>query len=314
MKSKVLIFGLLIAALVITFVHFRDAGPEGEQSSIAPNKLDGALETPEDVYRHSGDDQRRPTGSTPRKQESRSRSVGSEDAVVQAARRAWNADSALAMWDALDELALERPQYAATKFRELVDFCNPRGIEAQAGPLTPARKQFCAGFKDNALEESSRYRAFLKDHFDEAILERIEPYLQIETEVETALNLVADDERSNVYLELLRDARLPDEIFELKAFNTRFAHQHGHPQWQLGAKAQSSAYPEADLVVAQQVAMTLFSCRRFGGCGANQYYSMVYCIAFLSGNCRLGANLEEMLYQTTPPATFNLALEILQQI
>ncbi|WP_147307720.1 hypothetical protein [Wenzhouxiangella sediminis] len=237
-----------------------------------------------------------------------------------------NAANAVERAQALERLAEMEPVLAARKLLELSAFCDPEAIRAQEGlggslDLIEQRRQWCAGLDLSREAMKSRVEELMRVDGDlegeAARIERMarDPYVGRRYELEERLANAAQEDRSDYFTGLLRRSRGFDDIHSLVALNMQYARDHGgRPMWRLGLDIHDSLYPQAELLHAQRVAMVLYGCRRFGGCGSGQYATMVSCTLGAFGQCGPGSSLGEHLYLTTPPADYGLARDILARL
>jgi len=128
---------------------------------------------------------------------------------------------------------------------------------------------------------------------------------------EARLEAAVEDQRSDLFTELVRSATSPGQLFDLSATNYQHAMQNGGiPLWTRGSDL-TALYVEADLEAAQRTALLLFSCQRFGGCGHNQFNRLLLCQMGAFRTCAPGTSFQQHLYQITPPADLALAEAIL---
>ena len=202
----------------------------------------------------------------------------------------------------LQELSSIEPPLANDLFVQLQDFCSNDAFTMTTDVVNKMRDTFCQNYSGQRQEH------LLDDD--------LESY-SFETEVilEDALRKKTGHEKSSEdkadqFTEMVISARFPEDIEILKGINIRLTQEFGQLLWDAGLDAQRKRYPEANLINAQTVALTLYRCSRFGGCAPNNYYTILYCYLFLDGNCRITDSVQEMLYNITPQSTYNLATEI----
>jgi hypothetical protein len=241
-------------------------------------------------------------------------------------RAAESASSAVERAEALQRLRDIDPVLATMKLMGLAQTCSPDHLSAQ-GRLESERsfalglREWCEGLQlsYDALEKRLAELTKVDDGLsgEDARVERLarNPYIGRHFEMEEAFSNAGDEERTEQFTLYLRRAADFEEIMSLIAFNSNHASDNqGQPFWRLGSDLQVDRYPRARLIDAQKVAIILFGCRRFGGCDPGQYLTMIFCLNNYFGQCARGTSLFEQIYQTTPPATYNLAREILARI
>lgn len=241
-------------------------------------------------------------------------------------RDAENAPSAVARAQALERLAEIEPALAARKLLELAQFCGAASLDAreQLGDpswLLERRRAWCSGLdlSDEAMQERLRELTRVDPDLEgeEARIERLarRPYMGRRLELEERIARAREEDRSDRFTRLVRRAVDFEELATLAAMNQQHAEENGgRPLWQLGVELQQQAYPQAKLLEAQWAAIMLYGCRQLGGCGPGQYITMTACTVGWYGRCAAGSSLEEQIYLTTPPATYNLALEIVMKL
>lgn len=243
-------------------------------------------------------------------------------AMLSAVREVYSSASAAEMDRALDELARHDPLLAEYRRRDLPDFCNPIFQEyGSEDHLKPARQQFCADYERPEVPVTDVNEIFFGEPGEEQFeyfVERTALRNEMNDRVEALESRIGDapeEARSELFTRLVRDARFPEQLLELISINERHARAHGMiPLWQMGNDIGRAYFPDSILLDAQTVALQLYGCRRFGGCGHDQYWTMLACQSWLIGRCRAGAGLDDVLYLTTPPVDYALALEILGQL
>lgn len=228
----------------------------------------------------------------------------SKHQLNEAVKRLVDAGSADEMEQAIDELAVLAPELAETKRRHLYDFCNTPWDEPES--VKERKQSFCqdyvGAFASGTLDTSNEELMSVNFEF------------RMEEEISSDLQRAPDGQVSDRFTRLVRNARFPEEVVALIAINHQRSHQPDDPFWRLGYDIWLERFPEADIVNAQEVALLLYSCMKFGGCRSDQYFTIIYCSNVLSGRCDPSANLEELLYRTRPAAEFMLAQEILLQL
>lgn len=215
-------------------------------------------------------------------------------------RQVEDADSANDYFNALSELELTNPGLAAAKKKQLDDFCSDEIIQFASEPVRKMKQVFCKDYlppRFDIEELSSRTTFALK---------------QLNDSIEQKLSRARESGAgSNAFTQLVLNARFPEEIVFLSDEIYQRYYQDNIQIWNLGTEIWHRRYMLGDLINAQRVALLLYRCTKFGGCSRNQYSTIMYCETELNGDCPPSATLEEVLYQTTPPAEFNLANEIL---
>lgn len=230
------------------------------------------------------------------------------DDQLEIVRRVWDAADANAYFDALSSLEQIDPELAAEKRRDLDDFCSDMMLAANPESIRKKRQTFCNGY----LASPRRRAKDIEEYMDEM---SVSAASRLEENIKHSLKKAqTDDETTEVFTRLVVQARFPEQIHTLIGQNTQGVMRHQIRLWRLGEEIQKERYPSADLLKAQTVALLLYQCAKFGGCGSSQYFTVNYCTNYLSGRCASTATVEEMLYQTTPPADFNLANEILSKL
>lgn len=248
--------------------------------------------------------------------------VGEDDGlnlIREDVRQVYSARSAGDMIDQLRALSEITPEYAARKADELDDFCDKERISAAeavgtSDELMAARKAYCEGYEASSVEELKRDLSILQEPAGE--IDRIarDPYLGPQEEFRSRIESADESERADVFTQMVRGASNPDQLVELISLNQSHASSNGGvPLWRLGINLLE-LHPQADLLNAQKTAILLYSCQTFGGCGPNQYFRLVLCSVNFLKTCPPGASVEENLYQTTPPADFDLANGILARL
>lgn len=242
------------------------------------------------------------------------------EAVPQSLKRAFDAEFVQEMLEMLDALALQEPEYAQLRRKDLSHFCNPDVYGMQDEAVKNMRAKFCAGFDWENDRPPTQSEALSADAVDQTIQDYAEWLAlhrsgQFDKAFRARLEREPENNRSAVFTELVRRARFPDEIILLMSINTQFAYGNSmRPLWQLGSELHQTHYRAADLLNAQNISLYLYACRRFGGCGLGQYWTLFMCSGEFANKCDRNSTLEDVLYQTTPPADFNLALEILLRL
>ena len=228
--------------------------------------------------------------------------------LFKAVRHVENADRAEIQAKRLQELAELDPGYAQYRLMELHKSCNPAVVDhfvrTQSSGIV--LEKFCEDFDPD--------RWPLKERDDGELSPVAEQLTLVGDFIDVMMEDVSDEKVSEVFTDLVRGSTSPELLMELLQRNLQSGDVFGSGQiWDLGQPMQER-YPEADLLQAQTTALTLYRCQRFGGCGPNHMFTFIYCRNFLQGNCTPGTSVEEMIYQTTSPATYNLALEILGRL
>lgn len=239
---------------------------------------------------------------------------------VEAARSASERAEALARLREID------PVLAETKLLALAQGCSPihldsrEGVEAKRDVVEQLR-DWCDGLEVSAETVEARLAELKKIdediEGDAAYIERLarNPFIGRRYEMEERLANAEDEGRSDQFTEYLRRAPDFEVIMTLMSLNSSHARDNGgRPLWKLGLESHARLYPQAELLEAQRTAMMLFGCNRFGGCQAGQYTTMFFCLNSYFGRCPPGTSLYEQIYQTTSPANYGLAREILSHI
>lgn len=210
------------------------------------------------------------------------------------------------------------------KARDLKEhFCNPVHISAAVEVGAPdnvveERKSYCRDLDSavisEVLETADSQRPATEDRVDELLIDH--PDMAALYEQDERLANAPGDQGSLVFTELARGAGTPEDLFGLASRNiSRARQQGGSPIWELGRDTQQKRYPLASLPEAQSVALWLYICERFDGCREGQLIRMMWCgTSRFGGPCPAGASVEDMLYLTTSPADWMLAMEILQRL
>lgn len=222
-------------------------------------------------------------------------------------RAAYSANNAKDHLGALSELAIHEPDLALELTTQLQGFCSINILNADSEAVRAKRVQFCVEYSGDSAAEHT---------FDE-IVERVarSPMHRLQEKIEQRLRGVeTPDEMSDMFTRLVLDAVLPQQVHYLMAENVRSFQSDLRRLWRLGERIQADRYPSADLLSAQTTAIYLYQCARFGGCGSSQMSTIIYCQIQLTGRCSENSTLEEILFQTTPPADFQLANEILGKL
>lgn len=221
-----------------------------------------------------------------------------------------NATTAVDASRALTDLAALNFELAERRLSEIRVLCLPNRPVSSADSRTIEEEleEYCEGFDHDEWE-------LISGPGEEAAIARARDTIIDRLAVDAAMSRVADDEASDFFTGLVQSAETPERLFDLLDYNEMSAvSSGGEPVWNLGKDEWIQHFPEADLIEAQRVAILLYKCQRFGGCGARHYFRFVYCQTFLMGRCLPGTSVQEMLFQTTPPVTYSLALEILASI
>lgn len=228
----------------------------------------------------------------------------SGDELNEAVRRLVDAGSADEMERAIDKLAGLDPELAETKLRQLYDFCNTPWEEPES--VKERKKAFCQDyvgvFASGTLDANRE--ELMSVNFG----------LRVQEQIAADLRRTPETRVSEWFTQRIGNARFPEEIDVLITLNHQRSHRPDDPFWRLGYDIWLDQFPEANILNAQEVALLLFRCMRFGGCRNDQYFTIIYCASVLSGRCDPSANLEELLYRTRPPAEFVLAQEILSRL
>jgi hypothetical protein len=215
---------------------------------------------------------------------------------------------------------------ATTKLQELAQGCSPEHLDARERvksnrAVVATLRNWCEGLQlsADALDARLAELTEIDDSLsrEDAWIERMarHPYVGRKTEMEEGLSSADNAERTEQFTIYLQRAASFEDVMALLSINRDYANErHGQPLWRLGSELQVERYPQSDLLVAQNTAIFLFGCRRFGGCDSGQYLTIVSCLNNLFGRCAQGTSLFEQIYQTTPPATYDLARQILARI
>lgn len=232
-------------------------------------------------------------------------SVGDDPVSISGiVRAAYNAADAHEHINALTELSKYDPDMARELERQLEDLCSRDAVNYDSEAVRAKRLRFCAGHAADPAAPATTKEII--DTMAES------PLYRLQEETTRRLNAAkTPEDRSDLFTELVLDTAYPEQLAFLMGENVQNFEALGTPLWTLGQTMLADRYPSADLVRAQTTALYLFMCVRFGGCGANQIITIIYCRLQLTGRCAASATLEELLYQTTPPADFQLANEIL---
>ncbi|MEE4296473.1 MAG: hypothetical protein V2J20_07655 [Wenzhouxiangella sp.] len=243
----------------------------------------------------------------------------SENPVHPSLKEAFSATKASEYTQAFEQYAESDPDYAAHSIKDLSHFCNPSVIDYQAGlastpaaqALSESQEAFCEDFNPSDAEHLLSRLSAPTDETDIVDSLARNPVLADHMSMEARLEAAEEDQRSDVFTELVRSAASPDQLFNLIAANQQHARQNaGVPLWARGSDLRAF-YVEADLEAAQRTALLLFSCQRFGGCGHNQFNRIVLCQMGAFRTCAPGTSFQQHLYQITPPADLALAEAIL---
>jgi hypothetical protein len=243
----------------------------------------------------------------------------SENPVHPALRAAFSASKASEYAQGMEQYSEIDPDYAAFRTKDLSHFCDPLLLDNRAGLIRSAADQaladsqeaFCEDFNPSDVEHLLSRLSAPTDDTD--LVERLarNAVLADHMSMEARLEAAEEAQRSDVFTELVRSAATPDQLFDLSAANYQHAMQNGGtPLWTRGSELRAF-YVEADLEAAQRTALLLFSCRRFGGCGHNQFNRILLCQMGAFRTCGPGTSFQQHLYQITPPADLALAEAIL---
>ena len=211
------------------------------------------------------------------------------------------------------------PDYAARKAEELERFCDPAMISASAqigdsAQSVATRREYCDQFDSARVERVTEMSGLTPEPIDEIDRLARHPYRGPQEEFRSRIEEEKESSRSDLFTRMVQNAQNPDQLFDLMTLNQRYADEnHGSPLWTMGVE-MLHFNPQANLLKAQEVALVLYSCRRFGGCGPNQYFRLVLCSINYLGSCPPGTSVRQNLRETTPPATFELAGHILSRI
>lgn len=321
-KIIAILGSVLVVALVAAYLVQRTA------QDIEPEAGHGQLQSDDSPSATSTDQssQEPPPGTS--KQETLWTGVEEDDPVSEVdgskiirneVKQTFSSNSAAEMLESLAALAETNPEYAAKKAKEVSEFCDPTHIAAakelgRPEDLIAKRESFCEDFSEASVDDVKDQLSLLPEPTDDVERVARDPYRGPQEEFRSRLDSAKTTERSDVFTEMVRNAYNPDQIFELITLNQGYASRNGGvPLWELG-KDLLQFHQQADLVSAQQTALLLFSCQRFGGCGPNQYFRLVLCSINFFRTCPPGTSVEQSLYQTTPPADFDLAEAILNRI
>ncbi|MDA3877153.1 MAG: hypothetical protein PF483_08690 [Halothiobacillus sp.] len=201
----------------------------------------------------------------------------------------------------LEIISLLDPKFATEGLRELNNFCSQDSFMFATNAVKQKKQAFC---RDFAVQSKARSW--------ETILESYS--FESEVLAEERLRQVPKEKRSDQFTRMVVSVRFALDIDLLSSLNVRWSSETGTNFWKIGKEPADLRYPEANLLNGQTVALTFYRCARFGGCGKDHHYTVLYCQLFLDGRCDRNATVEEMLYQVTPPAEFNLAREILAEL
>jgi len=316
-KSKFLVLALLLVlAMLAGILGFPPA------SQTQNNQTDGSLDTteledpktgeankpPAIGYEVSGPVEPNPPRLDDRRLEPKPplASLPEEAPLLSAVKTMNSARTAGSMEEALGTLARIEPELAETRRRDLHDFCNPVRVTLSPDPVKEKIDRFCADYGgvfslnssepgiDKRLKVNSELRAF--------------------QDLSERLDRESSTTKSERFTELVRGARFPDEIYALISINFQQSETIREPFWKLGEEIRRIQFPDAQLVDAQEIALLLFRCIKFGGCGNDQYFTIIYCESRLMGQCLPSASLEEVLFRTRPAVEFALAQEILARL
>lgn len=294
----ILLAGIFGSLLFLTFASRNDDisvsehSPGSSPDRVVTTNLEAEIESSNTEHRIS------PSGEKMgEKIETKNNPIGLNQLSV--VRRVEDAESANDYFNALSELEITNPGLAAAKKKQLDDFCSEEIFQFASESVRKMKQIFCKDYLPPPFDDdlSRRSSVALKQLYDsmEKILTRARE----------------SGTESNAFTQLVLNARFPEEIVFLSSEIFQRYYQDHIQIWNLGEEIKHKRYTLGNLINAQRVALLLYQCTKFGGCSKNQYSTIIYCELHLNGDCPPSATLEEMLYQTTPPADFNLANEIL---
>lgn len=309
MSKKIVLVGLILAGIfgsLLLFFYQDDSGTEANDYLGAPQPFSQSKES---------DSQRAP-GKTDKSSLASNELEGAREAIslpsfveqpIKAVRSVWGAKNADDFYDALAELSGVDPELAAEKMNDLDGFCSEAIKTMDTETLRKKREKFCEGYLGPETMERKSMDELLGDVSASASL-------RLQDEIDFQLDdAKGKGEASDVFTRLVVNSMFPEQISMLIGQNTQSVLHDRIYLWRLGGD-MLERYPTANLLNAQTAALTLYQCVKFGGCGSSNYFTVIYCQNNLSGRCLESATVEEMIYQTTPPADFNLANEILSEL
>ncbi|MGB0513271.1 MAG: hypothetical protein ACPGJE_00355 [Wenzhouxiangellaceae bacterium] len=310
MLKKTLITIALLAGISGVLLYFFSTPYSDKQSAVHGDSLQSSAEGFDSNLESRSDEQAEDFVAATQSRDTIDEIAGQIeiDDQLRIMRRVSNAANANAYFEALSSLEQIDAEYAAEKRRHLDDLCSDMKLAADTEAIRNKRQAFCNGY----LGSPRRHSRSVEELVDEmAISAEFRLQQDIKEHLEKAR---ADGEATEVFTQLVLQSIFPEQIHVLMAQNVRSFMQDRMRLWRLGEEIQRERYPSADLLNAQTTALRLYQCAKFGGCGSSQYFAVIYCLINLLGRCESTATVEEMLYQTTAPADFNLANEILSKL
>ncbi|MCA1779874.1 MAG: hypothetical protein LC637_10960 [Xanthomonadaceae bacterium] len=309
LKNTVIV--IVLSAGIFGSLLFYLRAPSLNSQSAADDTL-SQPQDPHSVSRTSGDSNEPASNTSAPNTPGNSRATISEkfsvDNQLEIIRQVTNAINADAYFDALSSIEQINPELAAEKRRHLDDFCSDMMLTADTEAVREKRQAFCNGYLASARQNLQDIEEFIEERATSAVS-------RINEDIDDRLKEARKNgETTEVFTRLVLESRFPEQIHALIGKNTQGVMRHRIRIWRVGEEVQVERYPNADLLNAQTVALHLYQCAKFGGCGSYQYFAVIYCQLYLSGRCAPTASVEEMLYQTTPPADFSLANEILSRL
>lgn len=306
-KIVVILLTILVAAALLMAWAYRSL--QGHQSESASESIERSVTTDlSAVPADSGMAGRRSSSGQDAAAKEDSFETDSEAAALELIIRDMaNSTRAIDYAERLPELAELEPELAVSRLANLRVLCIQArvGGDVETRAVGPDLAGFCEGF--NHDEWPLDHDAGRGAGSTSLLLERMV--------IQESMGRVSQEQHSDLFTELLRSARTPEQVLALLEYLHGSMDAFGWTTvWRLGADLQAQFYPEANLPEAQGQAIVLFKCRRFGGCGPQHQFRLVYCQNFLLGNCRSGTTVQDMVFQTTAPVTHALALEILDRI
>jgi len=309
MSKKILLIGLILAGIfgsLLLFLFQHDSRTVTSEYLGGPQLRSLSEESDSDGIPKETDKSGRASNELERAR----RAIAIPSSVeepINAVRSVWGAKNADDFYHALTALKGVDPELAAQKLADLDGFCSEAIKTMDTEALGKKRSEFCDGYLGPETIERKSMDELLSDVSASASL-RLQEEIVFELDDAKRKGVASD-----VFTRLVVNSMFPEQIGVLMAQNTQSVLHDRMYLWRLGGD-MLERYPTANLLNAQTAALTLYQCVKFGGCGSSNYFTVIYCQNNLSGRCLESATVEEMIYQTTPPADFNLANEILSDL
>lgn len=219
-----------------------------------------------------------------------------------------NAASAVEMESAIREIEDVEPHLVNRRLKHLNDACKivSSGMISIQKWIEISLSDFCENYALNLAFENLSYEEIsmassssIEAVFREQVLEEMK-----------GRNLI---QRSDLFTGLLISVEVPEELEALVGAKNKALRDNAQHLWNLGfEEAKEYQLDAANVPAAQDAAILLFNCRKFGGCEAGSYYALMICISTMQ--CGSSISVEQYIYETTAPADYALAQIILTEL